>query len=941
MVKKFIFISLALVYLFSDVNATHIRAGEIIAKRISSTSLTYEFTIIGYTDTGSEVEFGGGKFDFGDGNIVEVLDESAISANKIQLENQVALNLFKVIHTFQAPGRYVVSYYEQNRNDQIVNMENSVDTPFFIETEILIDPLFGLNNTPVLLIPPIDNGIVGIRYIHNPGAYDPDGDSLSYELVIPMQDNVFEVTNYRFPNFEEFYYEYNEGTEDGLGQPTFTLDSILGDLIWDAPGSQGEYNFAFRVIEWRKVGSEWFKLGHVTRDMQVFIQTSNNERPILESLDPICVDAGTLIQDTIFGEDPDFNKVKIEAFGGPFEFISSPATFSPNPPQFKDSPSTMLFEWQTNCSHVRERPYDIQFKITDQPNYGPNLVEFSNWQVQVVAPAPTGLNVTLLPGRSALVSWDQYSCDNADEIQIWRRIGNFEYDPDNCEIGIPEGSGYKLIGSVEGNEVIYDDNNGGSKLAPGSKYCYRLVAKFKLPEGGTSYVSEEVCVIIEADAPVVTNVSVEKTDILDGENFISWIPPLELDTFLFPKPYNYKVKRYDDYSSKDLLFESSIIPDTFFVDNLINTDENIFNYKIEVFSSADTIPFDTSSHASSVRLELNSTQNTINLNWNFDVPWSNSSSSYPMHYIYRNNVSGYLGDDFILIDSVNVIDSGYNYSDDGGFEGIPLDDDKFYCYYVITSGTYENSVLPLDISHGDNLLNKSQKICAQTNDLVPPCPPVNFKISDDYICENYFSNKSCSIKDFENRIEWEIENDPCSFDSKFYNIYFSEDKNRFKKIGTVSNTYFEHKNLTNLKGYYYVTSLDRSGNESVPSDTISRDNCPVYILPNVFTPNGDGNNDFFTPFYSDGSIIGFDFSRCPRFVRSVNISIVDRAGNQVFTYDSDKDLDNGIFINWNGKTKGGKDLPSGTYFYNANVRFDVLDESNQIKEIKGWVQLLR
>ena len=113
MVKKFIFISLALVYLFSDVNATHIRAGEIIAKRISSTSLTYEFTIIGYTDTGSEVEFGGGKFDFGDGNIVEVLDESAISANKIQLENQVALNLFKVIHTFQAPGRYVVSYYEQ------------------------------------------------------------------------------------------------------------------------------------------------------------------------------------------------------------------------------------------------------------------------------------------------------------------------------------------------------------------------------------------------------------------------------------------------------------------------------------------------------------------------------------------------------------------------------------------------------------------------------------------------------------------------------------------------------------------------------------------------------------------------------------------------------------------------------------------------------------
>ena len=67
--------------------STHIRAGEIIAKRISSTSLTYEFTIIGYTDTGSEVEFGGGSFGFGDGNSIEVLDESAISSQKILLED--------------------------------------------------------------------------------------------------------------------------------------------------------------------------------------------------------------------------------------------------------------------------------------------------------------------------------------------------------------------------------------------------------------------------------------------------------------------------------------------------------------------------------------------------------------------------------------------------------------------------------------------------------------------------------------------------------------------------------------------------------------------------------------------------------------------------------------------------------------------------------------
>ena len=108
----FLFILFFLINL--EIFSTHIRAGEIVARRISTTSLTYEFTIIGYTDTGSEVEFGGGEFSFGDGNNIPILDEAAISSQKILLDNQVALNLFKVVHTFQAPGRYVVSYFEQN-----------------------------------------------------------------------------------------------------------------------------------------------------------------------------------------------------------------------------------------------------------------------------------------------------------------------------------------------------------------------------------------------------------------------------------------------------------------------------------------------------------------------------------------------------------------------------------------------------------------------------------------------------------------------------------------------------------------------------------------------------------------------------------------------------------------------------------------------------------
>ncbi len=922
--------------------STHIRAGEIIAKRISSTSLTYEFTIIGYTDTGSEVEFGGGKFDFGDGNVIEVLDESALSAQKILLENKVALNLFKVTHTFQAPGRYVVNYFEQNRNAEIVNMENSVDTPFYIETEILIDPFFGLNNSPVLLIPPIDNGVVGIRYIHNPGAFDPDGDSLSYELVIPLQEEAIEVTNYRFPNFEDFYTDFNEGNEERSGPPTFTLDSVIGDLIWDAPGSQGEYNFAFRIVEWRKVEDEWFKLGHVTRDMQVIIESSDNDRPILDVLDPICIEVGTLLRDTVTAEDPNFNDIKIEAFGGPFEFISSPAVYLPSPAQFQSSPASLFFEWETNCSHVRERPYDIQFKATDKANYGPNLVEFTNWQIQVVAPAPQGLKVNPLPNRTAQLTWDQYSCDNSEKIQVWRRVGSFDYQPDNCEVGIPEGSGYELVGEIDGDEISMIDNNSSKSLASGSKYCYRILALFPLPEGGTSYVSEEKCIIINADSPIITNVSVNSTDSNNGEININWIPPFELDTMLFPKPYKYKISRFEGYNQENKLFESSLITDTFYVDKNLNTLDDIYNYNVDVFLTKDSLPFDTSHHASSVRLELNGFQNSIELSWNFDVPWSNSSSLYPMHYVYRNNVSGNDPNNFILIDSVNVIENGYSYTDNGEFEDIDLDENKTYCYYIVTSGTYENDRLPLNIINDDLLINNSQKICAQTNDLIPPCPPIEFKVSDQYSCEYYFFDKSCDMKDFENRIEWSTGNDDCYLDSKFFNVYFSENGvDNFKFIGLTSNNYFLHKNLSNLKGSYYITALDRSGNESLPSDTITRDNCPKYLLPNVFTPNDDGKNDLFTPFYTDGSITNFNYGNCPRFVKSIQISIVDRTGKEVFSHNSEENVVDGIYINWDGKNKSGKNLPADTYYYNATVTFDILDENDSVKEIKGWVQILR
>jgi hypothetical protein len=161
--------------------ATHIRAGEVTATLISCQNYTYRFTITGYTDLGSDVKFGGGEINFGDG-VIETFETDKPDYEE-DLGDLRAIVIFYKEHTFPGPGIYKVSFREFNRNEGIVNMDNSVQTPFYVETEIKIDPFFGCNNTPVLLNPPIDDACVGVTYLHNAGAIDVDGDSLSYEIT--------------------------------------------------------------------------------------------------------------------------------------------------------------------------------------------------------------------------------------------------------------------------------------------------------------------------------------------------------------------------------------------------------------------------------------------------------------------------------------------------------------------------------------------------------------------------------------------------------------------------------------------------------------------------------------------------------------------------------------------------------------------------------------
>lgn len=954
--RSFALVLLCIFLITFESRATHLRAGDIVAERVGC-GRTFRITITVYTNTGSTVRFGGETdvLNFGDGTWMYVPQIENTLRPDLDAEGTVATAQFTIEHVYPTSGTFVISYREPNRNEGVLNMDGSVNTTFYLETVIKMDAFLGCNNTPRLLVPPIDHACPGVQWTHNPGAYDPDKDSISYALVVPYSDRRTEVVNYRHPNSERFYTNYGAANEAGTGPPTFSIDPVTGTITWDAPGAVGEYNIAFHVIEWRKRNGIWYQLGYVRRDMQILVDDCDNERPDLILPPDTCVVAGTILDATILGIDPDQDEVKIEAFSEIFNFPpnQSPATYTPKPGvnDFRPSPAETEFSWQTDCAHVKEQPYLVVFKITDNPKNGPKLVTFKTWLITVVGPPPEWSDIQLTSGnRSASLEWDPYFCQNAETMQIWRKVDGAQFEPDNCETGMPEYLGYELISTVrikddDQNPITsFVDNYGGRGLAPGATYCYRLVAAFPVQGGGESYVSKDTCIgPIPADVPIITHVTVDNTDASAGEITVSWRSPFEADPAQFPPPYTYEVWRGVGFARTDSVLVGTI-SDTTFQDTGLNTLDNVYNYSIRAID-ANSGDVGSSFPASSVRLTAQSQIGSIQLTWNALVPWSNQIQSTPnTHLVYRGP-EGADESELQLIGEVNVLANGLVFVDQG--QSGELQPDQTYCYRVMTRGGYGNPNI------AEPLENFSQIICAQLGDTIPPCKPTLLVQSEK--CDDFLSNPdNCGSNIFQNVIYWnKVRDEGCDDNILGYRIYRGLSATGefilLQDAGIVADTFFIDNSVTSFAYCYRIAAVDNSLNESELSDPICNDNCPYYELPNVFTPNNDGCNDLFSA-YSDRNSSGEEgrcpvseaaLTKCARFVESVNVKIFNRWGQEVFDHQgSIHDDVNSIYVDWDGRDKSGNQLSTGVYYYVAEVTFDIVSP-DKTRIIKGWVHLVR
>jgi gliding motility-associated-like protein len=115
---------------------------------------------------------------------------------------------------------------------------------------------------------------------------------------------------------------------------------------------------------------------------------------------------------------------------------------------------------------------------------------------------------------------------------------------------------------------------------------------------------------------------------------------------------------------------------------------------------------------------------------------------------------------------------------------------------------------------------------------------------------------------------------------------------------------------------YLVTITDACGNRGY--DTTVVDvllDCDL-IIPNIFTPNADGVNDFFVP--------------KGRGIKKYSITVYDRWGLKLFESEH-------IKLGWDGRTTSGINCVDGIYYYLIQaemVNGKVIDE-------KGYLQLIR
>jgi gliding motility-associated-like protein len=907
---RYLILFLFVLLSYNSVNATHSIAIDISYKRIGL--LSYQVEIRSYTKYRTAFDPDSITFYFlGQGYLIDRRSNGPIVKGKRDGEwvglPEDSIKYSQYLDTIHFPGlgKYPIYVEVRERIHSICNINGgdsknlsaiATDTIYVNSVDI-----FGYNQGPTFSNPPILYASGNDSFVHFPLASDFEGDSIVYELTQPLGrkdgDPIGVVPAYLYPD------RFMPGAAN-----KFNIDPVTGRIFWSTPMiCSCPISIAVKVTEYRlKV-----KLSVFIRDMMIIFHDCadpNTPPRIVKPMDT-CIKAGDTLHQLIQAYDLDVlpnntrrDKVYFYVLGDPL--------YSPYSKVYVDSPSIgnpvyTNFRWKPSCEDIRLKPYTVILKAHDDlivKGKTKFLFDEKAWYIKVLPKEPNNLTALLIADAVKL-SWNNaYTCFNASNFEgftIWRKKGCDAFVPDYCDNDMV-GKGFDIL--TEGLKAYtYTD----ATAIIGQTYSYRVTAvASKRSLGGGQVIetvssppSNEICVELISENPILKNVDVKETDVSAGKIFVRWkrpnTGPKGLDTLLKPGPYKFELYRSkSNFASDSVLINTttaniySEIKDTFYTDENINTKSIQYFYKVKMYYSTNQYN-GASISASSVFLKISPKNNSLVLSWNENVPWNNF--------------------DYEVYKKLTV--SGFNFHKSTSKQLLldtPLMNDTMYCYYVLAKGRYNSaSTEPI-------YFNASQIVCESPRDKIPPCPPT-VSVSND--CDKY-QNKVWKDKAYKNYVSWEIKGEEdCREGVEKYHIYFKEDSTSIVRL--IDSVYeparmYTHQQVDNLKGCYIVSATDINGNVSDSSKMYCIDNCPLYLLPNTFTPNGDGVNDEYTPFLPY------------RFVNRVEIKVYNKWGNMVFETNDPN-------IKWNGVDEfSNKKLKDAVYMYNGYYYINTLKGEQKI-----------
>lgn len=370
---------LLLLVVFSlQTQATHLMGGQMTSQNTGG--LSYQITLTLYRDS-LGVPMGTTQlitYTDSTGNFVigshYVNYDPLLTTN---IGNGVERYVFVDTITFPFAGKFKASTSNCCRNGAILNLPNPNQNSLYLDVDIFADPS---NSSPIFLNEPITVAQLNQPFSYNPLPFDADGDSLSWQLDIPMDNVSGSILGTPIPG-------YVLPPSDTL--VPFQIDPLTGEITF-LPNVIGNFQVSVKAIEWRN----GIQIGYIRRDMQLLVVPSGNTPVQVQvstsvqrtTTNPIYVNVGETLSLTLTSYNIDSGVVTVVPGGSALLNTTASVTFN----GLVNNENITTISWSPSLNEVKDEPYYLSFRIGD---YSTPYIFYNDYTFRVIITNnTTGIN---------------------------------------------------------------------------------------------------------------------------------------------------------------------------------------------------------------------------------------------------------------------------------------------------------------------------------------------------------------------------------------------------------------------------------------------------------------------------------------------------------------------------------------------------------------------